>query len=50
MLSSSIGLLSDLTALKQHYDEMEPAFQNILDNLLTMAELSLDTNTAMEIR
>ena len=50
MMSSSIGLLSDMTALKQHYEKMEPAFQNIVDNLLTMAELSLDTNTALEIR
>ena len=50
MMSSSIGLLSDMTALKPHYEKMEPDFQNIVDNLTAMAELSLDTNIALEIR
>lgn len=50
MLSSAIGLLSDMTALKCHYDKMKPAFQNIIDQLCVMAELSIDTNTTLEIR
>ena len=50
MMSSSIGLLADMTALKKHNEKMEPVFQDIVDNLLIMAELSLDTNTALEIR
>ena len=50
MLSSSIGLLSDMNVLKQHYDEMGPDFQDIVTTLITMSELSLATNTALEIR
>lgn len=50
MLSSSIGLLSDMMVLKRYYADMEPGFQNLVDNLITMAELSIEANTAMEIR
>ena len=50
MFSSSTGLLADMITLKQHYNEMEPAFQNIVDKLIEMAELSVNTKTAMEIR
>ena len=50
MFSSSTGLLADMISLKQHYNGMEPEFQNIVDQLFQMAELSVDTKTALEIR
>ena len=50
MLSSAIGLLEDLNRLKQHYSEMEPAFQHLTDVMLEMVQYSLDTNTPLEIR
>lgn len=50
MLSSAIGLLSELNQLRKHYDEMEPVFRELTDGLMEMAELSLETNTALEVR
>lgn len=50
MLSSAIGLIRELIHLNQFREEMEPAFRALLDALLEMAERSLETNIAMEIR
>ncbi len=49
MLSSAIGLTSELTRLNRYRDDMEPAFRTLMDALLMMAQHSLETNTALEI-
>ena len=50
MFSSAIGLLTDLSRLNRHRDEMEPAFHSLVDAMLEMANLSLEKNIALEIR
>jgi len=50
MLSSAIGLLSDLGQLRKYEEKMEPEFCKLMNALMKMAELSLETNTALEIR
>lgn len=50
MLSSAIGLTRELAHLKQHADEIAPEFRPLIDALLDMAQRSLETNTALEIR
>ena len=50
MFSSAIGLLTDLSRLNQHRDDMEPAFHPLVDSMLAMANLSLEQNIALEIR
>lgn len=50
MLSSAIGLMRELHHLSQFRDEMEPEFQTLSDGLWEMAQLSLATNTVLEVR
>ena len=50
MLSSAIGLIEELYHLNQFRDEMEPDFQNLVDGLWKMAQLSIATNGVLEIR
>jgi len=50
MFSSAIGLLSDLKRLKDQSKDMPDAYRKLIDAMMEMAELSLDTNTTMEIR
>lgn len=50
MFSSAVGLLTDLSRLNQHRDDMEPAFHPLVDTMLEMANLSLEQNIALEIR
>jgi len=50
MLSSAIGLARELVHLKRFHGEMEPAFRDLTAALWEMAQLSLETNTVLEIR
>jgi len=50
MFLSSTGLHADMISLKRHFNDMKPEFQNIVDQLFRMAELSVDSKTALEIR
>ena len=50
MFSSAIGLLSDLNHLKDQSEHPPAEYTAIIDALMQMAELSLQTNTALEIK
>lgn len=50
MLSSAIGLLSELNQLTKHSNSMEPVYRELVDALMEMAELSIEKNIALEIR
>ncbi len=50
MFSSAIGLLSDLNHLKDHSENTPAEYAAIVDAMMQMAELSLATNTALEIK
>jgi len=50
MFSSAIGLLSDLNHLKEFSEDMPASYRAIVATMMQMAELSLDTNTALEIK
>jgi len=50
MLSSAIGLLSDLHRLKAGPTPLPTEFTGLVDALMDMAERSLATNMALEIR
>ncbi len=50
MLASAIGLLSDLHRLKNNPAAIPAEFNGLIDSLMQMAERSLATNTALEIR
>lgn len=50
MLSSAMGLLSDLQRLKTLSPNMPAEFDNLIVALMEMAERSIATNTALEIR
>ncbi len=50
MLSSAIGLLSDLNQVSQYRDKMKPDFVKLLDMMMKMAKLSIDKNITLEIR
>ena len=50
MLASAIGLLSDLQRLKSLPTTMPAQFDGLIDAIMEMAERSIATNTALEIR
>ena len=50
MLSSAVGLLSDLNQVSQYRDEMGTDFAKLMDMMMKMAELSIDKNITLEIR
>ena len=50
MFSSAIGLLSDLNHLKDQSEHTPAEYAAIIGALMQMAELSLETNTALEIK
>jgi len=50
LLSSAIGLLSDLNKLKGVDRTMPQEFSDLIDALMEMAERSLSSNTPLEIR
>lgn len=50
MFSSAIGLLSDLNELKTNAGAIPAEFDAIIDTMMRMAEFSLATNTALEIK
>ena len=50
MLSSAVGLISELESLRQYRDQMEPAFVTLIDVLLKMAACSVKQQQPMEIR
>lgn len=50
MLASAMGLLSDLQRLKTLPTAMPAEFEPLVDAMMGMAEHSLATNTALEIR
>lgn len=50
MLSSAVGLARELAYLNRFRDEMEPSFRDLTAALWEMAQLSLETNTVLEIR
>ena len=49
MVSSSIGLLSDLVKIKNDVD-VPSEFKELLEAMMVMAEKSIDLNLALEIR
>ncbi|GEM_PF-1702656 len=50
MLSSAVGLLSDLNQVNQYREKMKPDFVSLMDAMMKMAELSIDKNITLEIR
>jgi hypothetical protein len=50
MFSSAIGLAREIASVNRFRDKADPAFHGLIDALREMAELSLDTNTVLEIR
>ena len=50
MFSSAIGLLSDLRRLQNQSKNIPEEYRQLIEQMMQMAEHSLDTNTAMEIR
>ncbi len=50
MLASAIGLLSDLHRLKINSTTIPAEFDGLIDAMMDMAERSIATNTALEIR
>ncbi len=50
MLSSAIGLMSDLNRLKVIESDMPQQISDLVDSMMHMAERSLNTNLPLEIR
>ena len=50
MFSSAIGLLSDLRRLQNQSKSIPEAYRKLIESMMQMAELSLDSNTTLEIR
>jgi len=50
LLSSAIGLMSDLNRLKGMDGDIPEAFKDLVEAMMQMAEMSLSSNTPLEIR
>ncbi len=50
MFSSAVGLLSDLKRLKDQTASMPEDFQRLVNAMIEMSELALDTKATLEIR
>lgn len=50
MLSSAIGLMSDLNRLKTVAGDMPPEFAGLIEAMMQMAERSVNKNAPLEIR